>query len=375
MDVTSQTVEKRMKIAMFHELPSGGAKKVAIEYGKQLKKEYIVDLYYVGEYEDKKQEQCFSHVFFYKFIPTVWKGKNWKNRLYKDTLELFFLRELHKKIASIIDKQKYAAVIVHPSVYTQAPFLLQFLQTKKIYFCQEPLRMVYDPYLKNNHGKYPKKIYEILQKKIRTYIDRNNLVNADQILTNSVYTRHMIKQSYRKAATVCYLGVDTAFYKPQKVKKTIDLLFIGEKEAIDGYDLLLEVKTLLPKSTVLQIISRNEDTKKISDEELVTILNKSRILLCFSHNEPFGLTVLEAMACSIPVIGINEGGYKETILHKKTGYLVERDPNQIAATISQLLHNKGLQTSFGKKAREAVLAKWTWKQSARTFIYSLKKLL
>lgn len=39
-------------------------------------------------------------------------------------------------------------------------------------------------------------------------------------------------------------------------------------------------------------------------------------------NEPFGLSIVEAMACGTPVIAFNRGSMPEVILHEKTGYLV-----------------------------------------------------
>ena len=41
-----------------------------------------------------------------------------------------------------------------------------------------------------------------------------------------------------------------------------------------------------------------------------------------SFSEPFGLSVVEAMACGTPVIAFNLGSMPELILHEKTGFLV-----------------------------------------------------
>jgi glycosyltransferase involved in cell wall biosynthesis len=42
-----------------------------------------------------------------------------------------------------------------------------------------------------------------------------------------------------------------------------------------------------------------------------------------SFNEPFGLSVAEAMMCGTPVIAFNLGSMPELILSGKTGFLVE----------------------------------------------------
>jgi glycosyltransferase involved in cell wall biosynthesis len=41
-----------------------------------------------------------------------------------------------------------------------------------------------------------------------------------------------------------------------------------------------------------------------------------------SFPEPFGLSVVEAMACGTPVIAYNLGSMPELVLHEKTGFLV-----------------------------------------------------
>jgi glycosyltransferase involved in cell wall biosynthesis len=79
--------------------------------------------------------------------------------------------------------------------------------------------------------------------------------------------------------------------------------------------------------------------------------------------EPFGLVPLEAMACGVPVIGVSEGGVPESIMHERTGLLVERDPEKFAGAMQHLLSNPDLVLEYGRNAREHVLRNWTWDQS------------
>lgn len=53
------------------------------------------------------------------------------------------------------------------------------------------------------------------------------------------------------------------------------------------------------------------------------LLSACDIYAAPSRLEGFGMIQLEAMACGIPVISINEGGPKDTIVHGKTGFLAE----------------------------------------------------
>lgn len=44
-----------------------------------------------------------------------------------------------------------------------------------------------------------------------------------------------------------------------------------------------------------------------------------------SKNEDFGMIAIESMACGVPVIAPDEGGYRETIVHGETGVLLEKN--------------------------------------------------
>src|SRR5690349_18727077 len=130
-----------MKIAIFHELHAGGARRAVNEFAIRLKKKNRVDLFLVDEKTSAEENIFFSTIRLFQFIPKKWQGKNWKVRLYKDSVELFHLNKLHKKIADEINQKGYDIVLVFPSRYTQAPFLLKFLKTKSVYFAMEPLRI------------------------------------------------------------------------------------------------------------------------------------------------------------------------------------------------------------------------------------------
>ena len=64
----------------------------------------------------------------------------------------------------------------------------------------------------------------------------------------------------------------------------------------------------------------------------VEMLGKARALLhLIGFDEPFGLSVIEAMACGTPVIAYNRGSMPELIEHGVTGFLVDTLDEAIAA--------------------------------------------
>ncbi|MEO6850002.1 MAG: glycosyltransferase family 4 protein, partial [Mucilaginibacter sp.] len=63
--------------------------------------------------------------------------------------------------------------------------------------------------------------------------------------------------------------------------------------------------------------------------------NALALLHPINFNEPFGLSVAEAMLCGTPVIAFNKGAMPELIKHGKTGYLVNH-VNEAAKAVGQL---------------------------------------
>jgi glycosyltransferase involved in cell wall biosynthesis len=109
----------------------------------------------------------------------------------------------------------------------------------------------------------------------------------------------------------------------------------------------------------------------VSLASLVRSYNEASLVLYAPRNEPFGLVPIEAMACGTPVIAVNEGGVRETVIHNKTGFLIERDPYEYSDAINQLTRNPNKIIEFGKYSREYVAENWTWDHS----VLELEKFL
>ena len=69
--------------------------------------------------------------------------------------------------------------------------------------------------------------------------------------------------------------------------------------------------------------------------------------------ESFGLAAVEAMACGVPVVATLGGALSETVVHGRTGFLVEpRDTEALAAALLAYLEDPSLVTAHGAAARE-----------------------
>lgn len=97
----------------------------------------------------------------------------------------------------------------------------------------------------------------------------------------------------------------------------------------------------------------NDVTFYGSQETFVEILSISDLFLMPSQSESFGLSALEAMSCSVPVISSNAGGLPELNLHGETGYIAEvGDINKMSDYAIELLTNENKYKIFSENARE-----------------------
>lgn len=349
-----------MKIAVFHELPPGGARKAVNEIAKRLKKRHQLDSFIVDERFPEEELKYFGNVNYFKFAPMPWRGKNWIARIYKDSFELLKLYILHRKISRKINSGGYDLVFVHGSKYTEAPFLLRLLRIPSIFYSHNPYyRKGYESIFNNSNLNWIRRIYEHLNNAVRKFIDRKNIKRATYVLANSKYTQLQIYNTYSIASEVYYLGVNEKLFNYSKKEKDIDILFIGSYHPVDGLQFLKEaLKKIKIKLKVKLILFENEWID--DDREMNSLYQRSKIFVALAQNEPFGLSVLEAMSSNVPVIALNEGGYRETVANNKTGYLISKDSVQLSKKIVHLLSDKVLGSKMGSEARKEIEKKWSW---------------
>jgi N-acetyl-alpha-D-glucosaminyl L-malate synthase BshA len=90
--------------------------------------------------------------------------------------------------------------------------------------------------------------------------------------------------------------------------------------------------------------------------DLIHILSAADIFLMPSQSESFGLSALEAMACSVPVISSSVGGLPELQVHGQTGFIAEfGDIDRMAKYAIDLLTNPTKHQLFADAARRRAL--------------------
>ena len=84
--------------------------------------------------------------------------------------------------------------------------------------------------------------------------------------------------------------------------------------------------------------------------------------------EPFGLTIIEAMAARTPVVATKNGGILSIINDKVNGMLIpSRNASAIAENVNKLLANDHLREKIGDQAHKTVVEKFSWDKIAKKF--------
>lgn len=171
-------------------------------------------------------------------------------------------------------------------------------------------------------------------------IDKFLVSRIDVITCNSKNIQRRISKNYKRRSHVLFGPVDVELFKYRKNKGYY--LCPGRIDPIKRIDLAVEAFQSLPGKKLIIAGSVKEGKKdqeylkklkemagnnvkffiNIDDKKLRDLYSECIAVICMPHIEDFGLVPVEAMAAGKPCIGANEGGLKETIIHKKTGMLI-----------------------------------------------------
>lgn len=194
-------------------------------------------------------------------------------------------------------------------------------------------------------------------------------------------------------------GVDLQHFSPDPCQRDPDLVTIGTVKGLHpvyGTDILVhsfaELRRRLSASdpdlgSRLRLLLVGRGTHRRQIETLVrelgltgvtrmpgliphsdvpTYLNRLDVYVTASRSESFGVAVLEASACGIPVVVTNVGGLPEVVEDGKTGFIVPpEDPTAIADAVETLVRNPELRRQMGQAGREMVARRYDWNDSVR----------
>ena len=399
-----------MRIAVYHNQPSGGARRALYEFCKQLSKRHTIDVFTLsGPGEAFLSSRDFAaEINTFPFHPR----RSIRAGLYLNDVrriqDLADLERISSEVADRIDSGNYDVAFVDACRFTHTPSVLAGLQTPSAYYCHHPPRRFLEEVCRpeaTSLSLYARarliwhKPAAAIYDRMIAGRDQRNLASAGRVLTNSEYTRSIIRGYYGTDASVCHPGVDCDHFQPKDGERGDYVLGVGALEPHKGYDFLIRSIARIPSPLRprLVIVGNTDDSgiggrllrlaeqtgvtlDVLTDvdargEHLVDLYQRARALVFTAYAEPFGLVLLEAMACGIPVLSVDEGGPREIVVNGETGFLVPRDEARFAETLTLLLEDKSLARHLGERAREVAVERWTWEAASEQLERELSSLV
>lgn len=185
--------------------------------------------------------------------------------------------------------------------------------------------------------------------------DREYIEQTEYLACNSNNVRDRIKRYYNREATTIYPPIHTEkyYWKPSEGY----WLSVNRIHPWKRIELQIETFKLLPDKR-LKIVGELDRSKhikynkfieklpsnvemlgKVSENELIELYAKCEGHITTAIDEDFGYTPCEAMASGKPVVAIEEGGYKETIIDGITGILTFPLPKDLANAVKLISKN------------------------------------
>ncbi len=91
--------------------------------------------------------------------------------------------------------------------------------------------------------------------------------------------------------------------------------------------------------------------------------------------EPFGLTLIEAAACGLPIVATEDGGPQDIISNCNNGFLINPlEPETIAEAILRIIEDQNLWQKFSSQGLQGVKENYSWDAHAKRYLTVVKPI-
>lgn len=383
-----------MRVAIFHNQPSGGARRAMHGFVRELALRHDLTIYTLTSADDEMlhDEDVAAVVHRSQFaFPRPRRGQLYLNDL-RRRQGFRKLADTNRDAAAAIDAASYDVVLVDACRYVGAPYVLDHLRTPAVYFCHHrlsPIDRVSDAPASSLYAWIRDRVHAPMERQLRRRVARDDarlMSKAARILVGSEFSRRRLASLYNLQSTVCRYGVDVPDLQRSE-QPAEHVLSVGTLERHKGHDLVIDALACIPREkrpplliiandgnsavrTALEVQARRHQVdvriRMLPPQaELDRAYEQALVLAFGAHDEPLGLVVLEAMARGVPVVAVGEGGVLETLSDGETGFLTGRDPVEMGARISELLADASMRGRMGANGRRRIHQDWAWSDRAR----------
>jgi L-malate glycosyltransferase len=381
-----ESKDKKRILMLNYEFPplGGGAGNATYyllkEFAKSKYKNLEIDL--ITSSVDKYKKEKFSDNITIHFLDIGKKG-NLHYQSNKDLLKYSkkSYNYCKKLINNKLKKEDKKYDLIHAFFGIPCGYIAMKLKNKyKIPYIVS-LRGSDVPFYNKRFEKLDKIIFQKLSKKIWK--------KSKAVITNSQGLKDLaLKTSPKQKISIIYNGIDIGEFKPKNKKskkqnknKKLTIISTGRLIQRKGYQYL--IPSLKGLDVKLQLIGDGNLTNELKElakqnkvdveflgkkkhKDIVKYLQKADVFCLPSLNEGMSNSILEAMACGLPIITTNTGGSEELI--KGNGFRVKKSSiEDLTDIIYKYLKNPKLINEHGIKSR-SLARKMNWENIAREYI-------
>ena len=225
--------------------------------------------------------------------------------------------------------------------------------------------------------------------------------DASEVIANSQGLKDLaLKSNPKQKINIICNGVDTQEFKPDDFSKEKDKIVItpgaSRITSRKGLKYLIEAIATLSKkypNILLEIIGSGDEKDKleelafnlgitnkvnfvgaVSHKDTLKYYQKANIFVLPSLNEGMSNTMLEALACGLPIISTKTGGSGELVQENQNGcYIKMKDSLDIVEKIEKIINNPELMEKMSKKSIE-IAQSLSWKKVAEQYLGFYKRI-
>jgi glycosyltransferase involved in cell wall biosynthesis len=310
-----------MKTAIVHDwlVSYGGAELVLEEIYKLFPSPIYTLLYDSSKFSESFLGSAEVYTSFIQKLP-------FSKKFYRYYLPLFPLA------VEQFDLSEYDLII--SSSHAVAKGILRHSRQVHICYCHTPMRYAWDLYHQYMlHLGMGKLLARVFLHYIRLW-DYVSAQRVDHFIANSLFVANRIKKLYGREAEVIYPPVDTEFFsEPKRCASEDYYITVSRLVPYKKVEIIISAFSSL-KDRKLIVVGDGPDYKRlkelagknveflghVSKEQLKVYLSKAKAFV-YMAEEDFGIAMVEAQACGVPVIAYGKGGASEVVIDGKTGIL------------------------------------------------------
>lgn len=408
-----------MRIAVWHNLPSGGgARAMQMHINGLSERGHSIEIWSANPTADgfltfPSSVKCHQVSLDRKDVFSF--SNQLASFFFLEDPNLLAMKAHARQCAKEINASDFDVVFLNSCFYYSAPLIAPYLKKPTVLYLGEPFRPFYEaqPHLlwqapdfkeigwfRRSYWKsFWYDLYQIRKARVQVREERRAIDAVDELLLNSIFSQESTQRVYNRMGKVCYLGIDTNHFY------TTDKSFYSEKPYVIGVGNLVFHKnasfairavslidkkhrpTLIWVSNMKDVILVNDLKKQaqqleveflvkemISDDMLRSLLGGASAMVYTSILEPFGLAPLEANACGTPVVALRQGGVRETIKENVNGFLCLSE-QEMAQKIELLIEDKTLRQQMGEQSVKEIQQNWTVEAAIIRLEEALKKIV